>query len=302
MPFNLTKEYSYIPIGSDKLPSIPTSNLYRARSGAAETFFRAKEVGEYGNKISIQLETSVTETTKVTLTVSAPIHTTVPEFSGTNSGRISNIIITQFSRPQDIVITAISGTTFSVISNLGDLGTAESKKLFRHSDIAFTIISNTQFTIGDTFTLSIVDPTETYISLANENLNPEPIDPEAPVIPSPAYAELRLAVNTNSKLIEMPERGYDYVDLVGTDVRTGRNVRDIGTEAVDGPLITNVPKTFLSGGIGLPNIPTGIHTGPERTFVHINYGEQPNGEVSEINKIYEWAGSSQYNGHWGIYY
>lgn len=300
MPINKKKTYTYKPSKYNSNPFIPTYNAYRARSGAADTFFRAKDTGDYGNKISIQIET---EGALARLIVKAPIRVTRPVFSGVSDSIIVNILVTKNSTPQDITVTCISQNMYSVDSSVtGNLGQVQANKIFRNSEVSFVIIpdSNIGTDIGDTFTFTVEKPYEVYESNNNQNPN---TDPNATTtIPSPAYEELRNQVNANSTLIEMNSRGSDFVDAEGTDMMTGRSVRAAGTEPLDGALIPTLEKTFLSGGEGLAFSPVGINTGPERTFIHINFSELDDGTVTEVNKIYEWVGSSSVNGKWGIYY
>jgi len=98
---------------------------------------------------------------------------------------------------------------------------------------------------------------------------------------------LRIQINTNSNIIEMPERGID--------------VNDGG---MDDCYLEYFGPTNLSGADGGPDNPdtatTPIRTGPERSVIFISQTEldsgnnQPNntGELSNITQKREWDGFS----------
>lgn len=116
--------------------------------------------------------------------------------------------------------------------------------------------------------------------------------------PSKALADVRIAINTVSKLIEMMPPDIDIYDTRPSDVETAV---DLSNELIYQFL--EFPETYLSGADGLPLTPVGIITGPQRSLVHINYGEDITGNLSQlINNAYEWVGSSAKDGMWKLYY
>lgn len=110
--------------------------------------------------------------------------------------------------------------------------------------------------------------------------------------------DIRIAINAVSKLIEAMPPDVDIYDDRPSDVET---LLDLDNELVYSysPFI----ETYMGGGDGLPLTPSGIISGPERSFVHINYGEDYTGNLSALfNTMYEWVGSSFKNGMWKVYY
>lgn len=117
-------------------------------------------------------------------------------------------------------------------------------------------------------------------------------------ITSRALADVRIAINAVSKLIRMMPPDIDIYDTRPSDVETAV---DLNNELIY--TFLEFPETYLGGGDGLPLTPSGIITGPERSLVHINYGEDNSGNLSQlINNVYEWVGSSIKNGKWDLYY
>lgn len=118
------------------------------------------------------------------------------------------------------------------------------------------------------------------------------------LIPDNNLTSVRLTINATSKLIELMEPNIDILDTRPIDVETRVNE----SNQLVFPF-SPFQETYLNGGDGLPLTPSGIMSGPERSFVHINYGEDYNGNLSELfNTIYEWVGSSFKNGMWKVYY
>lgn len=86
-------------------------------------------------------------------------------------------------------------------------------------------------------------------------------------------------------LIDAPARGTDPQDAA---------------DAIDTVMVKFDMKN-MSGGNGLPLNPAGLNTGPFVTLIHLNYGEQPNGSLAEMNQVYKWSGESSTEGQWVTY-
>ena len=153
--------------------------------------------------------------------------------------------------------------------------------------------------IGDQWTLTVSNDTitETYTET-------QIVDTAGVGAPS-AIPNIRIDVNANSVLIDMPTRGDDIVDLNGTDPRTGRTVG--ASYGFDEDILALSAKTYLNGGVGLPSnpseiasYPTSIRTGPQRSLAHINWSERntTDGAVIVENIMLQWAGSSVTDGQW----
>lgn len=111
-------------------------------------------------------------------------------------------------------------------------------------------------------------------------------------------ADIRVAVNASSMLIEAMPPDVDIYDSRPSDVET---LLDLSSEYVYS--YSPFTETYMGGGDGLPLTPSGIISGPERSFVHINYGEDYTGNLSSlVNTMYEWVGASVESGMWKTYY
>ena len=91
-------------------------------------------------------------------------------------------------------------------------------------------------------------------------------------------------MNGTDPWIEMPTRGFDTQDA-----------------EEDSDFLTPFTRRMLAGGDGLPENPNAECTGPSRSIVHVNYGESPDGSLSEQNTIYEWVGENATSGKWLSY-
>lgn len=301
MPINKPVTYAYraaYPAGVK--PFMPTYESYRSRREIGGTFIRAKDPGEGGNQISVEF---ITSGENVTMVVNGPVKIPLPTGATAGTGAVVNINAIHPPVFETFTLVAIDKDQFTVTGSVsGNIGIATVGRPFAASTISFMVINgDVDFIVGDTFTVDVPDPKETYTATGNVDQNVTNPDPAAPTIPSPSYSQLRSAVNTQSKLIQMSDRGWDYVDNLGTDPRTGRSVRPEGTTPVDGPLIPSTLPTYLVGGQGFPSSPIGIYTGVERTLIHINRGETDNGDIKEINRVYEWDGSSATSGSFSVY-
>lgn len=111
---------------------------------------------------------------------------------------------------------------------------------------------------------------------------------EAPASTSKVWdvLNLRAQVNASNPWVEMPARSSDVQDDGEDNLETG---------------LRPFARTNLTSGDGLPLSPNRESTGPTRAVVHLNYGEEPNGKLVEMNEVYEWAGESSSNGSWVRY-
>lgn len=76
---------------------------------------------------------------------------------------------------------------------------------------------------------------------------------------------------------------------------------DVNDEGVDDVFLKAFTDTYMADGDGLPPNPSVERTGPTRSIIHINRGELKNGKMGDLNKVYEWDGSSASSGDWKIY-
>ena len=114
-------------------------------------------------------------------------------------------------------------------------------------------------------------------------------------------ANLRAQVNASNPWVEMLERSGDSALAPGGPVIPNPNKVDVQDTGLDGNVLYPFAEAYLSGGDGLPADPNVEHTGPGRSLVKVNYGEAPNGTLKEISTVYEWAGDTNVAGAWKKY-
>lgn len=117
---------------------------------------------------------------------------------------------------------------------------------------------------------------------------------------------LRTLVNSKDDWIEMIER-----PLLAVSTGTGEgsnepaqiwNVNDKQDHAPgDDQILSEFTSIALSSGDGLPDSPTNENTGGTRAVIFVNYGENKDGSLGEVNTVYEWVGDDAVNGSWKPY-
>lgn len=130
---------------------------------------------------------------------------------------------------------------------------------------------------------------QTFATVADETFSVEFINAPNPVVPltfptvlptpSPAILELRFLVNSQSKIIEMPQLGQDY----------------LYTFQFDSNVLNPFPAIMLKGGNGPPIPPDpeffAIRTGPVFLLYYILRRDQGFALV-EVNQLLAWDGNS----------
>lgn len=112
--------------------------------------------------------------------------------------------------------------------------------------------------------------------------------------------DLRTKVNADNPWVEMLPRSGPIDDGMG-GTTPNLNQEDVQDNGSDAAFLTPFSETFLAGGDGLPASPNNESAGPTRSLVHVNYGEAQNGELREVNIVYEWVGDDVVNGSWKAY-
>ena len=110
---------------------------------------------------------------------------------------------------------------------------------------------------------------------------------------------LRSAINASDPWVEMPERSTQSDDGSGGVVTI--EPADVQDTEADAAFLSPFGETFLSGGDGLPDTPNNEATGPTKALVHVNYSETDNGDLAELNVVFEWVGTSASEGSWRRY-
>ncbi|AVH85355.1 hypothetical protein RsoM2USA_427 [Ralstonia phage RsoM2USA] len=297
MPRNQQKNYTYVPnFRLNSTQQMPSFESFRSRLEIGGTFFRSKAIGTEANKISV---TCTVSGTTFTLLVQSTISVKNVTYTGTATKYGVNVVAPDTSVPQDVTLSFSSATSFSMTGSVsGTTGPFQVGSAARIAGCIVTVIpGSSPFSSGDKIKFSVVKPRETYS--ADQSGAIDPIT--GAFVGTSAIPAIRAAVNAQSSLIEMPERGYDYVDLVGTDSGSGRTVGRSGPLLTPEGALSVFPQTLLYGASGPPSNPSGIQTGPERTLIHLNRTENDQGALVSIGKVLEFVGSSVYNGFFQEY-
>lgn len=273
-------------------PVIRSRSARRARLFNGGTYFRARELGSRGNNISIELLEWADESglhgkvvvtnhnTKIDENVVGPVN--VEFFEQTLSWN-ERIVIDQLTTAPRALFYSISLQIAPAAALQENLGPFTFSQLFYVAN-KLAAKFTPKHTVITPESIITIKPRVRVYDLEQITATPVGTDgtPGTPVSGwSPAA--LRAAVNAADPWIEMPARKSDAQD---------DKIDDLTLHAFDG--------TYLGGGDGLPEYPIEL-TGPTRALVHINYGEQPNGTLGDINIVYEWAGVSQTVGEWKRY-
>lgn len=296
-----------------KNPKMRTCSTRRARVWVGGTYFRSIKPGQASNNISVRTTRENDECYFIV--------------SNSNKGRLNSVIgeaeiefIENNLSDTDIVIieaTPPIAKKYSIslkIRNSIQEGTA----YILPAPIAQTPLS----TINDTVViggLSIKIKSMKSTSLIVQSrtrvykLTPKVIPASTPQ-DSESIAErrgwdipaLRALVNANDDWIEMVDR-----PLLSVSAGTGEgsngpiqiwNINDKQDhEPGDDQILSEIPLTSLTDGDGLPDSPTSENTGGTRAVVFVNYGENKDGSLGEVNTVYEWVGDDAINGVWKPY-
>lgn len=283
---------------------------------AGGTYFRARDPGMPGNNISVEVYEYepytgigtgeaycvVTNRTPVFIeNVLGPVKTTILDIKGSYADlwRIDQLdTLTPRARYYSIslrIAFQIQQATPYVLPAPTELGTFTIGKLFTDSGkLSVKTAEN-----GSIFTpaslVSIAQRTRIY-ALSGIEVIP-PIEFPGPTLYGWSIAALRAQVNAADPWIEMLERSGPS----GDPPVPNPDPPDHQDDGADDIFLLPFSETNLANGDGLPDNPDRERTGPTRSIVKVNYGEQPNGKLGEHNKVYEWVGDSASAGTWKTY-
>lgn len=293
--------YRYRPAAGG-VPKLRTTNATRARLFAAGTFFRAKEIGNEGNRLSIQVINYggnpregyfvvTNRNLRTSENVTAPAGVT-SELLRLDISPLERVIIydlhTTTPRARRYSISCKIAPPPPTVVELGPVNLSRPIIIPGALALKLTIEAGTVFLPSDE--IVIEQRKEVY------PLNPASTLPPFAVL-GWEISNLRAQVTDNSKWLELPPRGYDAQDEPLPGIPP-----DGPTPPADADVLElELPETFLFGGSGFPETPIQESTGPARSLVHINYGENDQGVLREISQVYEWAGDSATDGGWVKY-
>ena len=297
MPLNKTKVYTYTPVSSGETKVI-TKVSTRSRLYIGGTYFRSKERGQQANMIKIDLDEN-------------------------RSRRVGDVIIhndvinqTEMLISSDDIKLEIYDSKLNwyeeirVFGKGSAISSVEFISISRRLSVGGTIATYGPYKIGSVIRLPNItfsmqgSLTEGLPTVIKPRFKKYPLSWIAKTVetdggvPSTTYGwsieGLRALINADPEAwVYMPRRNTAVGAL---------DAEDIQDEGIDSLLLESFSSTPMAGGDGLPTYPTGLHTGPDRTLIHLNYSEKDDGSLGVVNQILEWNGSSGTNGFWDIYY
>ena len=304
MPSGFMPTYSYRP-SRVKKPWLRIRNLTRARLFAGGTYFRARHPGMAGNNISIELLEFTKDDVKYGKLVVTNRNTdegenvigpAIVDFLDQKLVWSESIQIENLTAQPRAVKYSISLQIAPVGTELGpfrfgEVFTVPDKLVIRLTPKRSEFTPTSVITIKPRVRVYDLVYKEGTPETESQTATPGGWDPE----------KLRELVNANDPWIEMMQRsGPTSTGNPDAPTQALAVKFDEQDNGVDSPM-TVFPDTLMTGGDGLPDNPTAEDTGPSRSMILIMYGELPNGAMGEVNKVYEWAGTSARSGGWEVY-
>ena len=326
MPSRKLPTYKYRPSASTAEPNLRTVSSLRARLFAGGTYFRSREPGLLQNNISVEV-IELQEPTSLTTGLGFCVITN------------HNVLTSEMIQPNlQAPILTMSGATYANLWEVvrGDPDDAVEPPHALRSytisvEISFARQSNPSVTLPaptssvpfefDRFVkagkLSIklkenappgasgssifIAPRTRIYQLSVAEILPAPDDPGGAITYGWDIADLRTKVNADNPWVEMLPRSGPTDDGLSGPLIPNPNPADVQDKGTDAKKLSPFSQQFLEGGDGLPATPSSEITGPFRSLIHVNYGEAHNGELKEINTVYEWVGDSAIEGSWVAY-
>lgn len=307
--------YTYRPPGHPGQPaflrSVPNR---RGRLWAGGTFFRARQPGAQGNKLSVQVieYAPPTDDQPDAVCVVTNSNLSYPE-NVTGPAKVvalkldlkagQTIEIDQLHTPTPRArLYSISFKIAPAPPVVTELGTFSFSKLLHIPGLVSAKLTPGQqnFTPADKIVLA--PRTRVYrlqrTTIVTPDLGDGTIGTTYVVWDT---ALLRSQVNENDPWIEMPERAEKLEPGNGV-TWPNPNAGDVQDEGPDAVGVTAFAEKSLEGADGLPDNPDNEKTGPYRSIIHINQSEDGAGRMYEQNVVYEWVGQSAQSGSWQSYY
>jgi hypothetical protein len=298
--------YPYRPAVSGT-PAMRTRSSRRARLFAGGTYFRARDPGGKGNSISIEVlefmdgdvkvgKVVVTNhNTKYDENVTGPV---IVELLEQQLNWTERYVIDQLLTDPRLLRYSVSLETSVGVALQENLGRfAFSRLLHIPSKLSAKLVPKVaEITQNSVITLK---PRTRVYDLSEVSVTSLPDEAGGTITTSGwDISNLRSQVNANDPWIEMLERSGTPAGEGGVPLSVKFDAQDDG---IDDPFLSTFPDTYLTDGDGLPDFPIAEQTGPTRSIIHVNYGEQFNGTMAEVNRVYEWVGSSGTAGEWKQY-
>lgn len=302
MPLNQAKAYAYVPKPSGPV-QLTSRSSRRARLSAGGSYYRSREYGEAANLIRVHAVEDLTVPEGAFIVQHTALKPSeMISFSGMSETDVElELLENELSWNEELRVTIELGQVGANLygirwqisggppdSLLSFVGQVKSGVLFVGAGVIMLLKFNA-WPVGGVLTIK---PRVKKLPLTRITVVGDTGNEDGWAIPA-----LRTAINADpTQWIYMPARSGP-VEPPALPA-AGEDVQDTGTDA---KFLTAFAPTFLTGGDGLPVSPAGLNTGPDRTLVHLNYAEQEDGSLGELNIVYEWAGDSQLVGSWQRY-
>lgn len=311
MPSGSMPSYDYRPsVKSTELAKVRTCSSRRARL-TNDTYFRVREPGLPGNNISVEMieyepeEDAVVVVTNHNIKYSENVDgPAITKFLSLNKAKATDLwIIRDVTTTPRIEYNSISLRIAFQMSDAvtTQLGAFAFDKVFSSGKLSVQLTKNDAQAASNSI-ISIAPRHRIYRLKWGSKTTEATADGPGETTYGWDIDDLRAQINASDPWIEMKPRTPKPAEPEGGGPMPERgkliDAQDDGEDAV---WLTPFAETFLSGGDGLPDIPTVEKTGPTRSLVHVNYGEKDDGTLGEANIMYEWVGDTAKVGVWKAY-
>lgn len=305
MPSGIIPAYTYRPTRKSVDPHLRTCSSLRARLFAGGTYFRAREPGQLGNNLSVEVIaydavdavcviTNYTVKPDEMVTGPASVQFFDAQVNTNEAVELYNLHLT----PAQARKYSISFKIAPALPTYEDLGAISSLSLVSLPGILVAKVTPAAPFFAPADVVSITPRKRVYRLMPKTYA---PTDTGGGPPPDPIIGwdidDLRAQVNVSDPWVEMLPRS-SVASPGGGPLIPNPDPADYQDRGADSEVLTPFEEARLVGGDGIPANPDQEHTGPFRSLVHVNYGEAYNGRLTEVNIVYEWNGKDAKEGAW----
>lgn len=309
MALNDKKAYEYVPS-----PVGPVKLVTRAATRSRftnETHYRSKDLGGISNLIELTIVEDQTLMVPEGLFVTHHKALVPSEMLSATLMSVPQMKLFKFDLAwdQELRIAVQDGDLRAKIYGIrwqiaggpsetlvADLGKVIKDRVFTTAQVSFKLSAGpADFPSGAV--LFIKPRTRRYTLVSTSDT-----DPETSITTTGwSIGDLRATVAADSTgWVTLPKRNSNQAD--GESMIAGpSNAEDQQDDGKDAAYALPFGPVPMRGGDGLPAQPAGFNTGPDRTLIHLNYSELPNGSMGVLNQVFEWVGESSSVGAWQRY-
>jgi hypothetical protein len=309
MALNDKKTYQYMPS-----PVGPVKLVTRAAARSRftnETHYRSKDLGAITNLIELTIVEDLSLMVPEGLLVTHHKAIVPAEMISASLMSVPAMKLFKFNLPWnqelriekvgDDLVAKIYGIRWQIAGGppetlVSTLGKVNKDQVFTSQDVSFKLSAGpSDFPTG---AVVFVRPRTRRYTLVSTSYT----DPETLITTTGwSIGDLRATVAADSTgWITLPRRNSNTGD--GESIVAGpSNAEDQQDDGQDAAYALPFGPVAMRGGDGLPAQPVGFNTGPDRTLIHLNYSELPNGTMGVLNQVFEWVGESSSIGAWQRY-